>query len=160
MANRSGKTGGGADIRFYPIISDFGGHAAVASPDDLARHDTPPTPDDLGQPSCLKFSFRRSIDSWPFRSDDRVVPRPVDGPFMGNSGEIVRLMALAGGGTARLGHYHIAADLAAGRLVELLASFNPGDTEDIHALYAGQERLALRVAAFLGFLERELVIMA
>lgn len=132
--------------------------AVVASPGYLAEHGTPRTPEDLSTHTCLKFSFRRSIDSWPFRSEDRVVPRPVDGPFMGNSGEIVRLMALAGGGIARLGRYHIAADLAAGRLVELLAGFNPGDTEDIHALYAGQERLALRVGAFLGFLERELVI--
>jgi DNA-binding transcriptional LysR family regulator len=65
---------------------------------------------------------------------------------------------VAGGGIARLGRFHIASDLAAGRLVELLAPFNPGDHEDIHALYNGQDRLALRVGAFLAFLDQALVL--
>ncbi len=130
----------------------------VASPDYLARHGTPAAPDALGRHICLRFSFRRSIDSWPFRIGARVVQRPVEGPFMGNSGEVVRLMAVAGGGIARLGRFHAAADLAAGRLVELLADHNPGDGEDIHALYDGNERLAPRVRALLDFLAGNLVL--
>jgi DNA-binding transcriptional LysR family regulator len=132
--------------------------AVVASPDYLARHGTPHDPDDLANHACLKFSFRRSVDSWPFRIKGRTVPLPVEGAFLGNSGEVVRLMAVAGGGVARLGRFHIASDLAAGRLVELLAPFNPGDHEDIHALYNGQDRLALRVGAFLAFLDQALVL--
>lgn len=137
------------------------GHSAmalVASPDYLARHGTPETPDDLARHICLRFSFRRSIDSWPFRISGRVVHRPVDGPFTGNSGEVVRHMAAAGGGIARLGRFHVAADLAAGRLVEILAPFNPGDGEDIHALYNGHQRLSARVRAFLDFLDANLVL--
>jgi DNA-binding transcriptional LysR family regulator len=130
--------------------------AVVASPAYLAQHGRPDRPQDIDRHICLRFSFRRSIDSWPFRVGSRTLQRPVDGPFLGNSGEVVRLMAVAGGGIARLGRFHVAADLAAGRLVEILADFNPGDTEDIHALYVGHERLALRVRAFLNFLDREL----
>jgi DNA-binding transcriptional LysR family regulator len=132
--------------------------ALVASPDYLERHGTPAEPADLARHTCLKFSFRRTIDTWPFRIGSRIVQRPVDGPFLGNSGEVVRLMAAAGGGIARLGRFHVAADIAAGRLVEILPSFNPGDVEDIHALYAGQDRLALRIRAFLDFLDRDLVL--
>lgn len=88
-----------------------------------------------------------TIDSWPFRIGGPVAQRPVDGPFTGSSGEVVRQMA-SGGGIARLGRFHVAADLAAGRLVEVLSPFNPGDGEDIHALYNGHQRLALRVRAF------------
>lgn len=135
------------------------GHSAmalVASPAYLAEHGVPEEPRDLDRHMCLRFSFRRAVDSWPFRIGGRVVHRAVDGPFLGNSGEVVRLMAVAGGGIARLGRFHAAADLAAGRLVEILTAFNPGDGEDIHALYNGHQRLALRVRAFLDFLDAHL----
>lgn len=130
----------------------------VASPEYLARRGTPRTPDDLDGHDCLRFSFRRSIDSWPFLVGGRVVHRPVPGSFFGNSGDLVRQMAVAGGGIARHGHFHVAADLAAGRLVELLPDYHPGDGEDIHALYAPEDRAATRIRAFLDFLDEELVI--
>ena len=126
--------------------------ALIASPDYLARHGTPTKPADLAGHACLRFSFRRSIDSWPFLIDGAVTQLAIDGPFMGNSGEVVRQMAVAGGGIARFARFHIAEDLAAGRLVEILAPFNPGDGEDIHALYAGHERMTARVRAFVDFL--------
>ncbi|HMI19801.1 MAG TPA: LysR family transcriptional regulator [Sphingomonas sp.] len=130
----------------------------VASPAYLERHGMPDEPGDLVRHDCLRFSFRRSVDSWPFRINGRVVQRPVDGPFFGNSGEVVRGMAIAGGGIARLARFHVAADIAAGQLIEVLAPFNPGDGEDIHALYDGHQRLALRVRAFLDFLDRDLIL--
>lgn len=127
--------------------------ALVASPAYLARRGTPQTPDDLDAHDCLRFSFRRSVDSWPFRVEGRVVHKPVEGRFFGNSGEVVRQMAVAGCGIARHGAFHVAADMKAGRLVEVLAGFNPGDGEDIHALYAAEDRAAARVRALLDYLD-------
>lgn len=132
--------------------------AVVASPGYLRESGEPRHPRELGAHPCLQFSFRRSIDTWPFRIDGALVQRPIEGAFLGNSGEVVRMMAVAGGGIARLGRFHVAADLAAGRLVEILRDFNPGDHEDIHALYVGHRRLASRIRAFLDFLEAELVL--
>ena len=77
----------------------------------------------------------------------------MQGSFYGNSGEVVRQMAVAGGGIARHGHFHVASDIRAGRLVEVLADYNPGDGEDIHALYAAEDRTAARVRAFLDYLD-------
>lgn len=130
----------------------------VASPGYLARRGTPQLPDDLDAHDCLRFSFRRSVDSWPFRIDGKLTHRPVHGSFFGNSGEVVRQMAVAGGGIARHGHFHVAQDLQAGRLVEVLPDHNPGDGEDIHALYAPEDRAAARIRAFLDFLDDELRI--
>lgn len=127
--------------------------ALVASPDYLARRGTPRTPDDLDAHDCLRFSFRRSIDSWPFQIGDRMVLKPVEGRFFGNSGEVVRQMAVAGCGIARHGSFHVAADIKAGRLVEVLADFNPGDGEAIHALYAAEDRASTRIRAFLDYLD-------
>lgn len=132
----------------------------VASPDYLARRGVPQSPDDLDAHDCLRFSFRRSVDSWPFLVGERTVHLPVQGRFFGNSGEVVRQMAVAGGGIARHGQFHVASDLKAARLVEVLPDFNPGDGEDIHALYAPEDRAAARIRAFLDFLEEELVIAA
>ncbi len=132
----------------------------VASPAYLAARGTPQSPAELDGHDCLQFSFRRSIDGWPFRIGRRTVHRPIEGAFFGNSGEVVRLMALAGGGIARLGFFHVAEDVREGRLVEVLEDYNPGDGEDIHALYSAQDRLALRVRAFLDFLDEELVLPA
>jgi DNA-binding transcriptional LysR family regulator len=130
----------------------------VASPDYLAAAGTPRHPDDLERHRLLTFSFRRSVEGWPFRIGGRVVQRPAEGAFLGDSGETVRLMAVAGGGIARLGRFHAAADIAAGRLVPVLADFHAGDGEDIHALYVGHDRLSLRVRAFLDFLDANLVL--
>lgn len=113
-------------------------------------------PRDLEHHDCLRFNFRRSIDSWPFRIDGRTVQRTPTSPFLGSSSEAVRLMALAGGGIARLGRFHIAEDLASGRLVEVLAAFYPRDGEDIHALFVSHERLAVQVRSFVNFLVRDL----
>ncbi|WP_375197593.1 LysR family transcriptional regulator [Sphingobium sp.] len=128
----------------------------VASPAYLARRGTPERPEDLDRHECLQFSFRRSVDSWHFRIGGRTVQRPVQGRFFGNSGEVVRQMAIAGGGIARHGRFHVAADLRDGRLVEVLGDFSAGDGEDIHALYSAQDRLAARVRAFVDFLDDEL----
>jgi DNA-binding transcriptional LysR family regulator len=130
--------------------------AVVASPGYLLERGEPLHPRELTSHACLRFSFRRSVDTWPFLVDGALVQRPIDGAFLGNSGEVVRMMAAAGGGIARLGRFHVAADLAAGRLVEVLRPYNPGDHEDISALYVGHQRLASRIRAFLDFLDAEL----
>ncbi|WP_026597370.1 LysR family transcriptional regulator [Methylobacterium sp. 77] len=130
----------------------------VASPGYLAEHGSPDHPAELERHRCLNFSFRRSLDSWPFRVDGAVVQRPITGNFYGNSGEIVRIMAIGDGGIARLARFHVGADLASGRLEPLLESFNPGDAEDIHALYAGSERLSPRLRSMLDFLGERMTV--
>ncbi|MFE1599065.1 LysR family transcriptional regulator [Methylobacterium sp. ID0610] len=121
----------------------------VAAPDYLARRGTPRSIDDLDGHNCLGFNFRRSAPVWPIRSGGRIVDRMVTGTLLANNGETVRRMAVAGAGLARLGEYHARADIAAGRLVEVLAG--TGDAEEIHALHLGGPLVPLRVRAFLDF---------
>ena len=62
-------------------------------------------------------------------------------------------MALAGLDVAWPARYHVGADLAAGRLVPLLADWNRGDVEDIHAVFVGPGRhMPARVRVLLDFL--------
>ncbi len=132
----------------------------VAAPSYLERHGQPQTPDDLAHHNWLNFNFRRSIEGWTFREQGQPKQRAVSGTFLGNSGEALRLMALGGTGIARLAHFLVGEDVRAGRLVTLLDDYSPGDSEDIHALYAGHQRLAARVRAFVDFLVEHAAVKA
>lgn len=125
----------------------------VAAPAYLESHGAPQTIEDLGHHNCLGFNFRRAAPVWPLRESGRIVDRTAHGSLVANNGESVRRMALAGVGLARLGDYHVRADLAAGRLVEVLAATVEADEEDVNALYiGGGRRLTHRVRVFLDFM--------
>ena len=123
----------------------------VASPAYLARRGTPQTFEQLDNHNCLGFNFRRAALVWPLRQGGRIVDRMVHGSLLANNGETVRRMAIEGCGLARLGDYHVATDIAAGRLVEVLSEDAYRDAEEVHALYLGGQRLPQRVRAFLDF---------
>lgn len=122
-----------------------------AAPAYLERHGTPRSVDDLAQHNCLGFNFRRAAPVWPIRESGRIVDRAVKGALLANNGETVRHMALAGVGLARMGDYHVRADLAAGRLVEVLADVIEPDEEQIHAVFLGGTHMPQRVRAFLDY---------
>jgi DNA-binding transcriptional LysR family regulator len=50
-------------------------------------------------------------------------------------------------------------DIAAGRLIPVLEAFNPGDIDELHAVYLGQGGLLpLRIRVFLEFLVQRIKI--
>lgn len=126
----------------------------VASPDYVAKHGQPAHPDDLANHNCLRFNFPLPLNEWAFRTpgaQDRLT-RTVSGNFMCDNGPSMRRMCLLGMGIARLGHFHIQDDIAAGHLVEILPDWAPKDEQLIHAIFAGHEHLATRIRAFIDFL--------
>ncbi|MCG7363371.1 LysR family transcriptional regulator [Roseomonas sp. ACRSG] len=123
----------------------------VAAPVYLVEHGMPRSAADLEQHNCLGFTFRRAAAVWPLQSGGKLVDREVHGTLRANNGETVRHMALLGLGLARLGEFHVRADLEAGRLVSVLDDAIT-DTEAVHALYLGRERMPRRVRAFLDFM--------
>ena len=130
--------------------------AVVASPAYLARHGAPETPRDLADHNCIGFNFARHCDKWPFTVDGERLSLPVQGDVTSGDGETSRRLVLVGQGLARLSHFHIGGDIAAGRLVPVLETYNPGDAEAINAVYVGHGgRLPARVRALIDFLVRE-----
>ncbi|MCK9918443.1 LysR family transcriptional regulator [Microbacteriaceae bacterium K1510] len=125
----------------------------VATPDYLARRGTPLSPDDLANHVGVGWTFARILTGWPFQTAQGVettVPPPI---ARAGDGETARALALGGVGLSRLALFHVGADIEAGRLVPVLEDFNPGDCEDIHAVYLGQRGpLPARVRAFIDFL--------
>ncbi|KRE13012.1 LysR family transcriptional regulator [Bosea sp. Root483D1] len=137
------------------------GVAVVASPDYLARHGEPKTPTELEKHNLIGFNFARSVEGWPFRVGGELISIAAVGNTMVGDGETARQLAVAGIGLARLGRFHTAAEIAAGRLVTVLEDFNAGDIEVIHAVYLGQGGFVpARMRAFIDFLARNVRIRA
>lgn len=126
----------------------------VASPDYLKKHGTPKSPEDLDQHNCIGFNFRRSLDEWPFRDpgNDSVYTKAITGNIQVSSGSIKRQLCLLGVGIGRIGEFHVRPDIKTGQLVPIMEDYNGGDTELVHAVYAGHEHLAARIRAFIDFL--------
>jgi DNA-binding transcriptional LysR family regulator len=127
--------------------------AVVAAPSYLKRHGTPTTVKDLSRHNRIGFNFARNFEGWPFLEGGGITVIQAIGNVLVGDGESARRLALAGVGLARLGLFHIGRDIAAGRLRIVLDEFNPGDLDDIHAVFIGQGGyLPARVRAFIDFL--------
>lgn len=125
----------------------------VGSPAYLARHGTPTTPGQLLSHNRLGPNYGRAQPGWPLRHAGEHVVLPVTGNAQASDGEALRQLVLAGLGLARLAAFQVREDLARGRLQAVLEDCNPGDIEEVHAVYVGQGGyLPLRVRAFLDFL--------
>jgi DNA-binding transcriptional LysR family regulator len=125
----------------------------VGAPAYLARHGTPLMPDELRRHNLLGANYLRAQPGWPLRHEGADAMFPVTGNAQASDGEALHRLALAGLGLARLAAFQVREDLAAGRLSAVLEAFNPGDVEEVHAVFVGQGgHLPLRARAFLDFL--------
>lgn len=102
----------------------------VASPDYIARHGAPDTPEALAEHACLHYPRRQSTVMWTFESTARkgqaakrwVVP--VKGPFAVNNSEGLREAAQAGLGITLLPDFTAQQALLDGTLVPVLPGWN------------------------------------
>ena len=125
----------------------------VAAPGYLARRGTPRAAADLASHNLLDANYTRARSGWPLRLPEGDIVVPVTGNAQASDGEALRQLALAGLGLARLAAFQVRADIAAGRLLALLEECNPGDSEEVHAVFVGQGgHVPLRVRVFLDFL--------
>jgi DNA-binding transcriptional LysR family regulator len=100
---------------------------AVASPDYLARHGTPETPDELHNHACLNWRWPTdgSLYRWEFEEDGREFEIAVQGPIIANDIEVVLQAALQGLGIAYASHEWMEGWLKEGRLVRVLERYSP-----------------------------------
>jgi DNA-binding transcriptional LysR family regulator len=131
----------------------------VGSPGYFARCGIPKTPNDLTQHNRLGFSYARATKGWPLI--DEGVQRTIapSGNVQVSDGDALRTLAISGVGLVRLASFIIRDDIAANRLVPVLEEFNPGDIDELHAVYLGQGGLLpIRIRVFLEFLAQQIKI--
>jgi len=125
----------------------------VAAPRYLERFGEPKTLSELEKHNRIAFCYARTVQGWPLLHQGEVIALPVTGSVQVNDGEAMRRLVLAGVGLARLAAFAVREDIEAGRLKPVMEDFNPGDLEEVHAVYLGQGGpLPARVRALLDFL--------
>jgi len=129
-----------------------------ASPAYLSRHAAPKVPGDLARHNCI--GIRQGEEAWGVwrltkGKGRNAVTQAVrtKGTLATNDGGIAVAWALDGHGILMRAEWDIARYLKSGRLVPVLPDYYTPDA-DIYAIYPHRHQLAVRVRAFVDFLER------
>lgn len=119
-----------------------------ASPAYLSAHGTPSHPDELAGHQAVRFFSGNGTD-YPFELyvNGALRKLPAKGWMAVNDAESYAVCALQGCGLVQLPRYHVENDLAAGRLVEVLAAWQSPPMA-VTALYPDRRQLSARVRVF------------
>jgi DNA-binding transcriptional LysR family regulator len=123
-----------------------------AAPVYLREHGAPGTPVDLERHACLTYEYLPQRGTWRFQDPaggDHTVR--VTGPVHANNGDMLAAAAVEGIGIAMEPDFIVDADVAAGRLVRVLADYVPAPT-NVYAVYPSRRHLSAKVRAFVDFL--------
>lgn len=123
----------------------------VAAPAYLQQAGTPRSVAELSRHECLVHTLKSPTANWRFSTPLGDEAVRVRGGLCSNLGEVLHHAALAGRGLAIHPTYMVAADLAAGRLVNVLPETPPTGL-DIYVIYPARNNLPKRVRAFLDHL--------
>lgn len=98
----------------------------VATPEYLAQHGTPQTPDELLAHNCLLLRYPRSPEFyWVLQTPEGPQKMLVNGHFDADDGDVLTDWALDGCGIANRPKYEVAEHLISGRLVQILPDTLP-----------------------------------
>jgi DNA-binding transcriptional LysR family regulator len=122
----------------------------VASPEYLALHGTPLSPEDLSRHDCVVYSLARSGSTWPFRTTEVAV----NGRFKVNTPDGIYRAVLDGIGIAYAPVWLFEKELIS-RQVEPLLQNDAGPSAPINIVYPAKRLLPRRAAAFMDFIAEE-----
>ncbi|MTD94733.1 LysR family transcriptional regulator [Hyphomicrobium sp. xq] len=126
----------------------------VASPEYLARHKPPATPDDLGQHNCVRYRWDKDVaNAWRFMKGGERAEVVVEGTLTVNDYDLALRSALDGIGIAQLPEASIATHLAEGRLVPLLLDWSP-DWAGFFLFYPSRRHVPVKLRALVDFLRK------
>lgn len=118
-----------------------------ASPSYLERHGVPTTLDDLKRHSLVLFRAREGRDTWKLTGKGQEVALEVEGRISSDDFNFVRTCLLAGAGIGMIPRLTASQDVAAGRLVRVLAPYEVLGAA-LYVVYPSARQVPARVAAF------------
>ena len=126
--------------------------ALCAAPSYLKFHGEPRRPADLTRHNCLEFSYRQTGTEWHFTGPDGTEESVrVSGRLKVNNPQVLHTAALNGDGVEFDPTFIVGADIATGRLVELMPDYKPIET-DLSLVYPPGRQLSAKVRSFVDFL--------
>ena len=127
-----------------------------ASPEYLARHAPLERPADLAAHNCLTYRINIGQTVWRFLDRSGVLSEvPVSGRLQSDNGLALLEGTRAGVGIALMPDWSVEHDLAAGRLVELFASYAVSHIEfenGVYAIYQSSRHVSAKLKVFVDFL--------
>ena len=134
-------------------ISDDLRMNVVASPDYLARHGRPQTPQDLHTHHCIRLRFPSgTFLPWRFSMDGETLELDVKGSLIANDADLLVRVALNGTGVAYLLRDFAAPFIATGQLVPLLEEWMPPPSDGFFLYYPSRRQNLASLRAFIEFL--------
>ncbi|EJE49025.1 transcriptional regulator [Acidovorax sp. CF316] len=130
----------------------------VATPGYLKHHPAPRHPGELPSHDCLTLSSEASqTRGWAFRmpvegGGTEVVHLKPGGPLDCSDGQVLHDWCLAGYGIAWRSTWEVEAEIAAGRLVEVLEEF-AAPPNGIYVVFPQRKHMPLRVRLWIDFLK-------
>jgi DNA-binding transcriptional LysR family regulator len=123
-----------------------------ASPDYLARMGTPTHPRDLARHNVFTYEYIQGTpDDLQWAGPDGTGRVRIAGSLRTNNGEVMRDAAIAGLGISLFPDFMVAAELRAGKLVEILTDY-VDDSMSLFAVYPHSRHLSAKVRAFVDFM--------
>jgi DNA-binding transcriptional LysR family regulator len=123
-----------------------------ASPQYLAQHGAPNTPEELARHNCFTYEYVSTRHVWRFR--DRAGTEHavrVAGSLHSNNGDLLAQAAAQGAGIVFEPAFIVGPEVRAGRLVPLLQDYVTPPVP-IYALYPSRKHLSAKVRRFVDFL--------
>ena len=124
----------------------------VATPDYLRARGTPQQPEDLGAHDCLGYRDDLGEEVWHLLNGKRRQSHKAQGRLSANNGDLLSALVLNSEGIALLPRFIVEADLATGRMVEVLPDWSATEIW-LTLYYPPYEQLPLRVSTFSDFFE-------
>jgi DNA-binding transcriptional LysR family regulator len=116
----------------------------------LAAHGCPQTLDDLARQSVVSFDSVAAPTTWRFGQDGAAASVTFRARLSVNTIDAAIDAGLAGAGFIRTVSYQVAEHVRAGRLAIVLERFEPAP-RPVHLIYDKQNRLPLKLRAFVDF---------
>ena len=131
-------------------------HVLCCTPAYLEKHEAPKEPADLARHNCLRYALHPFGNEWRF-TDARgsMASVHVSGNLITNSGETLRVAALAGEGLFLAPPFVTMDDFEAGRLVPIMPEYRPVEFA-INAIYQHRQHLSAKVRSFIDLLAQRI----
>ncbi|MET1026981.1 MAG: LysR family transcriptional regulator [Dongiaceae bacterium] len=131
-------------------------YALCCSPAYLEKHPAPQKPADLTQHNCLRYALHPFGDEWHFTGPEgEVAAIRISGNLITDSGDALRLAALAGEGLFLAPGFITAEDFEAGNLVPIMPDYRPVEFS-INAIYQHRRHLSAKVRSFIDLLAQRI----
>jgi DNA-binding transcriptional LysR family regulator len=121
-----------------------------ATPDYLSANGVPATPEDLARYNVISFEGVTSPSTWTFQSNGTELNVSFRSRLSVNTIDAAIAAGLAGVGFIRAMSYQVVDFVRSGRMTVVLAPFEPSP-RPVHLVYDKQNRLPLKVRAFVDF---------